>query len=401
MKSGASYPPSTRLSYAGNSECCTVLTDGNVMLTKCLNIECRIEMKLVDWLILADGKEVEEYIPCPAKEITKEKISYYNEICSNEFCANAYRLYSKGREEGRTEGEMTSQYSEALRKCRICNSKDAPTQVPTNSPTVVASRSSGLLTPDPSHVFPIGTKLRWNADDTSEEIDSESSSDYQIAVITKNGTLVVKDSTRSVVTYTKRLFENPVAWYKSLPNNGCVEATVYKAVSEKNTRYIPGVTRDVDLVRELMNRYKVNQYYKKNFSASQNLANYEEQMKRVHTEVSKITLEQDIENPQFRMNYTKKLMMYVTRFKNFEFVVRRMTDEQKHWRPMGYIYCKGASKLWLSVDGQEKLITVFEDKIVVDGIDIVDSFREIPHADFVNGVPKLGALYRNKEINLY
>jgi hypothetical protein len=57
-----SYSPGTKLSYADGMECATVVTNGNVIVTKGL---CRSQLlKLDDWLILAASERVqEEYIP--------------------------------------------------------------------------------------------------------------------------------------------------------------------------------------------------------------------------------------------------------------------------------------------------------------------------------------------------
>jgi hypothetical protein len=57
------YTPGTKLSYANGTECCTVLTDGNALITRVWGDEWWEQMKLADWLILADGDEEEDYIP--------------------------------------------------------------------------------------------------------------------------------------------------------------------------------------------------------------------------------------------------------------------------------------------------------------------------------------------------
>jgi hypothetical protein len=69
------YTPGTKLSYDGErgKEACIVLTDGNVHLTKVWGEDRWQQMKLADWLILAEGLEVEEYIPLPKEPLTHVK----------------------------------------------------------------------------------------------------------------------------------------------------------------------------------------------------------------------------------------------------------------------------------------------------------------------------------------
>ena len=59
-----SYTAGTKLSHTDTSCCATVLTDNNVMVTTGLGYGQM--MKLVDWLILADGAPIqEEFLPLP------------------------------------------------------------------------------------------------------------------------------------------------------------------------------------------------------------------------------------------------------------------------------------------------------------------------------------------------
>jgi hypothetical protein len=60
-----SYAHGTSLSFANNTESATVLSDDKVLVTKCLNTDCQIEMPLSEWLELSRGKEQVEFIPVP------------------------------------------------------------------------------------------------------------------------------------------------------------------------------------------------------------------------------------------------------------------------------------------------------------------------------------------------
>lgn len=88
-----SYAQRTKLSYANKTECATVVTDGNVVVTAGL---CRGQiMKLVDWLILADFERVhEDYIPFepePICGICEEPTGYKVLDCSPYFCHHERR----------------------------------------------------------------------------------------------------------------------------------------------------------------------------------------------------------------------------------------------------------------------------------------------------------------------
>ena len=65
------YSPGTKLSYNNGSECCTVLTEGNAMVTRVWGERWWEQMWLADWLILAEGKEREDFIPI-SKEVQSE-----------------------------------------------------------------------------------------------------------------------------------------------------------------------------------------------------------------------------------------------------------------------------------------------------------------------------------------
>ena len=71
----STYTPGTKLSYDGErgKESCVVLTDGNVQVTKVWGEDRWQQMTLADWLILAEGLEVEEYIPLPKEPLTHVK----------------------------------------------------------------------------------------------------------------------------------------------------------------------------------------------------------------------------------------------------------------------------------------------------------------------------------------
>ena len=70
------YTPGTVLSYAGYREECIVITGGDVMVTKTQDNEWRERMKLIDWLITAQGGEcVIPHLSLTADDIWKNAVN--------------------------------------------------------------------------------------------------------------------------------------------------------------------------------------------------------------------------------------------------------------------------------------------------------------------------------------
>ena len=418
-----SYAPDTKLSYANGSEACVVLTEGNVMVTKSMNSECQIQMKLADWLVLAEGKELKDFVPKEEglEASDEDNDSTGSQMCSDEHCVKAFGIYWKGIYEGRTHDEMVYEHTETVKKCEDCNPvkqhcappnfcgeayyvfKKGQTSTKTlreineeeaeafQACQVCHPKPEELTTPDTSLIFPVGTKLRWSSSETSS---------YRVAVMTKKGLLVVKEFNETGSSYPKQLFESPGAWYESLPQNGSVEATVYKTAIEKKVETASSLS-DVEKLKELVDRFKIKQDYYENPTALENLASFERKMKLYYELLSKITLGDDMNTPGYRMRVTKLFMIYVRRFTNYKLVVNAMTEAQKKWRPASYIHARRSNRLWISVNGTEKFVTVYKDKIAVERFnDLFESFDQIPGATLVNGKPLLRALYRNRMVDL-
>jgi hypothetical protein len=182
----STYTPGTKLSYANGTECCTVLTEGNALVTKVWGQDHWEQMWLADWLILAEGGEQEDYIPlAPA-----------NTVQQGEF-------------------------------------DDLPPLVPLNDAEVnkfwadLGRRSAELEVkrqiPRPRR--PIGTKLKWISNDNNET--------YRVAIVTKDGICQVKaiseggadcyyDDTTGKRYLTKRTFDSEASWLEALPQGGQV-----------------------------------------------------------------------------------------------------------------------------------------------------------------------------------
>jgi len=173
------YAPGTKLSYNNGTECCTVLTDGNSMVTKVWGDPWWEQMRLADWLILAEGQEQEDFIPIPPNNTQAQEefddlppLVPMNEVQVNDFWT----------ELGRRSAELEAQRN-----------------------------------PYPKR--PIGTKFKWILDDET----------YRVAIVTKQGVCQVKAVTEGGGDcyyigkkryLTKRTFDSEASWLASLPRSG-------------------------------------------------------------------------------------------------------------------------------------------------------------------------------------
>lgn len=173
--STSTYTPGTKLSYANGTECCTVLTNGNSLVTKVWGHNHWEQMWLADWLILANGDEQEDYIPLSTE--TKDEFA------------------------------------------------DLPPLVPCYEFTPISNQK--IWEEAGRKVAPkrrIGTKLKWVLDDET----------YRVAVVTKHGVCQVKAITEGGGDcyyvgdkryLTKRTFDSEASWRSNLPEGG--EVFVY------------------------------------------------------------------------------------------------------------------------------------------------------------------------------
>jgi len=178
------YTPGTKLSYANGTECCTVLTEGNSLVTKVWGQDHWEQMWLADWLILAEGTEQEDFIPLPPA----------NTVHQGEF-------------------------------------DDLPPLVPLNDLEVnevwaELGRRSADFEAQRRPAYPkrsIGTKLKWISNDDNET--------YRVAIVTKDGICQVKaitgggadcyfDDNTGKRYLTKRTFDSEASWRQALPQNG-------------------------------------------------------------------------------------------------------------------------------------------------------------------------------------
>lgn len=180
-----SYKPGTKLSYANGSESCTVLTEGNALITKVWGDPWWEQMRLADWLILAEGKEEEDFIPISKEEQDYDEYADMPPLVS----LSQYEVNQFWHDLGQRSLDL-----EAQRRPVASYPKRA-----------------------------IGTKLKW--------LSNEDDETYRIAVVTRDGICQVKSITEgggdcyfvgNKRYLTKHLFENEHSWRQSLPDGGIV-----------------------------------------------------------------------------------------------------------------------------------------------------------------------------------
>ena len=200
--STTNYIPGTKLSYANGTECCTVLTNGNALVTKVWGDRWWEQMPLADWLILAEGQEEEDFIP-----ISKAEEEYDD-------MPGLISLNTPSAQ------EVNAFWDNLVQRTADVDRAFRPTKKARATPTKQAPAI-------PSKV-PIGTKFKW----TSAEDDET----YRVAVKTKDGICQVKAVTegggdcyfdpKTKKRYlTKRTFDCEASWLDSLPEGG--EVAVY------------------------------------------------------------------------------------------------------------------------------------------------------------------------------
>ena len=200
--STSNYTPGTKLSYNNGTECCTVLTNGNSLVTRVWGNDHWEQMWLADWLILAEGTEQQDYIPLASKQEAEDDYSDMPPLVS----LNHMEI-----------NQFWDDYS------------DMPPLVSMNDLEINQvwadlGRRSAELEARRKPAYPKrsnGTKLKWAS--------SEDDETYRIAVVTKHGICQVKAITEGEGDcyfvgnkrhLTKRTFDSEASWREALPQGG-------------------------------------------------------------------------------------------------------------------------------------------------------------------------------------
>jgi hypothetical protein len=215
------YTPGTKLSYANDTERCTVLTDGMVLLTRVWGEDWYEQMKLEDWLILAEGEEQVHFSPKKKSEFP----------CSETYCEAGYDAYKSLEDKGGSYYDCWDADKKARNSCKNHYLKAIIGFTP------YSSKPAFL---DPVHY--VGTKFSW-----TDAINPEK---YRIAIQTRKGVLEVKTDEGP----SKKFFESPASWKKTL-RKGPIKIT--SPATDDILSSLPETFTDSQKLRELERRFKV------------------------------------------------------------------------------------------------------------------------------------------------
>ena len=348
-----SYAYGTQLSYASGYECATVIGDDDVIITRSLGTTCRIPMKLSLWLQDAVNGVVEEFIPCPDDD--------------ND---DVYR-YSEDETDTPNADEVIDTYAI----------------------TDYTAHENHWLS---SETFSVGTKLRWNSDNTES---------YRLAIVTNTGVLQVKSVYPSLdgtsVENNRKIFFNTASdWHASLPQNGEVSVVPHISFIEKNTAFLSSGMSDIEKVKELMRVFRVRSHCLGGESPNDILDIFQHAMEKQHLALASRTLLQDIADPKGRKDETNLLNIYVNRYDNYRRSTAMMPAQDFLKRAPISVLVRSPARLSASVNRNWRSIMVYKGKIAVTGRPLATTFEDVG-IDFIDGKPKLCILYRKKMYNLF
>ena len=374
-----SYLPATKLSFDQSHECVTVLTDGMVMVTKANGCSTRFQMKLVDWLILAEGKEQEEFIPLEPVNMTVPPSSIEYDM-SYEYSDMDY-------------AEDDADYEAAV------------------------ARAAAPVAP----VASVGSKFKWVLNDET----------YRVAIMTKDGLLQVKSVTdgggdvheagcscipckeialsggrlppwRRAYPLKKTLFSDEAAWRASLPPGGTISLDGPSSRSKDEQPRWPWGMSDAEKIYQIQERFKVKTRVHTNLSIYKWMDHQLACVEKFRNELKNITLDEDLSSKK-RHILTLALKREMRLYKYFS---ERVSQDpvNAHVEPM-VIKHGGKARLQVHIDGGWYDIALKGDRlnetlIVVQPLDkpkgparIVKDFNEI-------GNPPVWVDYRGKSIKM-
>lgn len=348
------YPPSTKLSYARDSESATVLTDGLVMVTMSQNTPCRNLMKLADWLILAEGTE---------------RIVESNK-CSKTFCSSAHSAYIQALKNGKNGKEEESRaYSEC--ECH-----------PPPPPRLGYEIHKAVDTYLPYK----GTVFRWRQDETS----------YSTAVTTKNSVYMVK-CVLNGVSYPKKHYTSYHAWRDILPD-GYVSTSMPDTAYERTQRMLCMIKEskmtDVEAVNAIMCRFNIRSYALLKTSPLTQL----EKFRTISEDICKRILAKT----DYEINLSIYMFTAINNYNRYKAYVNTLTDAEKNTEEV-VIYPNGTGRIFVCINGERTPLALYYTKdggarLACRGR-LANTFEELG-VEFENKTPIIYVLHRKKFIKI-
>jgi hypothetical protein len=341
-----SYIPGTKLSHTDATRCATVLTGDNVMVTAGLGYGQM--MKLVDWIILADGARIqEEFIPLP------------------------------------NEG----------------------------APNDGATQSASDITPTPPPPA-IGTKFRWTLNaDTYRVAIMTAKGFLQVKSVTDGAGEVhpatcecrtCRELRQWAPTWPRRplnrdMFVDEAAWRASLPTGGSVVITPpAKPVAEQKVAMVAQAPNDLEKLKAIIKTYKIRTSTLVEPSPQERLKYAEEKIAKLRADLAAISLELDLQWPHVRNKLTRQLKRTVELYYSMKIACN---GPNSHVRSVKMQH-SGTGFVVGVIGGQLKYLTVHEDQIAASSWLHYGNVRLYKNLTEIGSDLKLVVKYHGREISL-
>ena len=198
------------------------------------------------------------------------------------------------------------------------------TPAPPPQPEVVTAAS----------VAPVGTKWVWSA--TVQPFQN-----YCVAIQTKHGVLQVKKvSNRDgyAVELARQMFPTYEAWFATLSPEGTVAETLPQDILsdlERRKKHTAEKLADggsAEAIRDIVINWQVRTQIRRTWSTNQLIKFAEEDIGRLRGQLQDITLQQDIANPPYRRQKTRRLEHCLRRLWDAKEKAATQTPEQNEYR---------------------------------------------------------------------
>lgn len=248
----------------------------------------------------------------------------------------------------------------------------------------------------------VGTKFKWVSETNPDT--------YRIAVVTNKGFLQVKSVTENAVesdtTRTiggnhpliRKLFTDEAAWRASLPGGGTTDVSFSQKIAEaQRTDETFNSLSDVEKVGALLKRYKIRNHVIRTLSPQERLAATVAQLDYFRKRINTLSYDQMIEQGIF-----KSTRRGIHRLLNVYSWQRKCVAEAgaNANTPRFYYSPTGTGAIYATINGQPRVITIFEGKIAAS--EFSRYYSEVKfYNDFAEmGNPAMSVCYRKRIISI-
>jgi len=340
-----SYAPKAMLSYADDRGSATVLTEGNVMVTKGLGLG-QI-MKLADWIILAHGARiVEDYIPLDT-------------------------MVSQPEAEPKPEPEPLNPLSIG---CKLRWTLNQETY------RVAIQTAKGVL------------QVK-SVTDGAGECHEDGCTCRPCAELR----MVPPPPWRTRRPLKAKLFPDEATWKASLPEGGTIEITGSKESQSKRVAEQVESMSDLEKVQHIQAKYKIGTSIVTGNSPHELMVYFYDLINRNRGYLSNLTLENDLTNPNARSYYSNKLKHAIRLYTQAKMRIESL-GQLANVKPLQMFTPSLKKTLYTVIHGERYIVSTFNGKIALgkggrhsDSVTLFDNFAHM-------GNPPFQVVYRRKEI---